>query len=105
MDKLVNPEKVERYQRLIPSADERIVAMMEKEQEHRHRLQKTQMETWSRLVILKMRILTICSAGVLSIALLCIYQGKITEGLSLIGGGELTAASSEIFKTLKGQGR
>ena len=87
----------------MPSADERIFAAMEKEQEHRHRLQKTQLETWSRLVILKMWILTICSAGVFSIALLCIYQGRITEGLSLIGGGGLTAASSAIFKTLKGQ--
>ncbi len=89
----------------MPGADERILAMVEKEQEHRHRLQKTQMETWSRLVILKMWILTICSAGVLSIALLCIHQGKITEGLSLIGGGGLTAPGSQIFKTLKGQGR
>jgi uncharacterized membrane protein len=77
--------------------------VMEKEQEHRHRLQKTQMETGSRLVILKMWILTFCSAGVFSIALLCIYQGKITEGLGLIGGGRLTAAGSAIFKTLKGQ--
>ncbi len=56
----------------------------------------------ARLVILKMWILTICSAGVFSIALLCIYQGKITEGLSLIGGGGLTATGSAIFKTLKG---
>ncbi len=77
--------------------------VMEKEQEHRHQLQKTQMENWSRLVILKMWILTICSAGVFSIALVCIYQGKITEGLGLIGGGGLTAAGSRIFKTLKGQ--
>jgi len=76
---------------------------MEKEQEHQHRLQKMQMETWSHLVIPKMWILTICSAAVFSIALLCIYQGKITEGLSLIGGGGLTAAGREIFKTLKGQ--
>jgi uncharacterized membrane protein len=59
----------------MPGADERIFAMMEKEQEHRHRLQKTQMETRSRLVILKMWILTICSAGVFSIALLCIFRG------------------------------
>jgi len=50
-----------------------------------------------------MWILTVCSAGVFSIALLCIYQGKITEGLSSIGGGGLTAAGSAIFKTLKGQ--
>jgi len=50
-----------------------------------------------------MWILTICSAAVFSIVLLCIYQGKITEGLSLIGGGGLTAAGREIFKTLKGQ--
>jgi hypothetical protein len=49
-----------------------------------------------------MWILTICSAGVFSIALLCIYQGKISEGLSLIGGDGLTAAGSAIFKTLKG---
>ncbi len=61
--------------------------VMEKEQEHRHQLQKTQMETWSRLVVLKVWILTVCSAGVFSIALLCIYQGKITEGLGLIGRG------------------
>lgn len=82
----------------MPDADERIFAMMEKEQEHRHRLQKTQMETWSRLVTFKMWILTICSAGVFSIALHYIYQGKITEGLSLIGGGGLTAAGSAIFR-------
>lgn len=66
--------------------------VMEKEQEHRHRLQKTPMETRSRLVTFKMWILTICSAGVFSIALLCVYQVKITERLSLIGGGGLTAA-------------
>ena len=77
--------------------------VMEKEQEHRHRLQKTQMETCSRLVILKRWILTIYSADVFSIALLCIYQGKITEGLGLIAGGGLTAPGSQIFKTLKGQ--
>ncbi len=82
----------------MPGANERIVATMEKEQEHRHRLEKTQMETWSRLAILKMWILTVCSAGVFSIALLCIYQGKITEGLSLIGAGGLTAAGSAIFR-------
>ncbi len=57
----------------------------------------------ARLVILKMWILTICSVSVFSTALLCIYQGKITEGLGLIGGGGLTAANSAIFKTLKGQ--
>jgi hypothetical protein len=34
-----------------------------------------------------MWILTICSASIFSIALLCIYQEKITEGLGLIGGG------------------
>jgi len=50
-----------------------------------------------------MWILTFCSAGVFSISLLCIYQGKITEGLGLIGAGGLTAAGSAIFKTLKGQ--
>ena len=71
----------------MPGAKKRIVAMVEKEQEHRYQLQKMQMETWSRLVILNMQILTICSAGVFSIALLCIYQGKITEGLGLIGRG------------------
>jgi uncharacterized membrane protein len=47
--KLADPEKVEKYQRFMPGADERIVAMMEKEQEHQHRLEKTQMETWARL--------------------------------------------------------
>ncbi len=71
----------------MPGADERIVAMMEKEQEHRHRLEKTQMETWSCIMIFKMWILIICSVGVFSIPLICIYQRKITEGLSLIGGG------------------
>jgi uncharacterized membrane protein len=50
-DKLVDPEELGKYQRLMPGANERIVAMMEKVQEHRHRLQKTPMETWSRLVI------------------------------------------------------
>ena len=77
--------------------------VMEKEQEHGHRLQKTPMEIWSRLITFKMLILTIRSAGVFSIALLCIYQGKIIEGLGLIGGGGLTAAGSAIFKTIKGQ--
>ncbi len=84
----------------MPGANERIVATMEKEQEHRHRLQKTQMETWSRLVILKMWILTICSAGVFSIALLCIYQGKITEGLNLsaeAGCRQLVARSLRLY--------
>ncbi len=61
------------------------------------------METGSRLVVLKMWILTICSVGVFSIALLCIYQGRITEGLGLIGEGGLTADGSAIFKILKGQ--
>jgi len=69
---------------------------MEKEQEHRHRLQKTLMETWSRLVILKLWILTIRSVGVFSIALLCIYQGKITAGHSLISGSWLTASSLKL---------
>ncbi len=64
----------------MPCANEKIVTVMVKEQEHRHQLQKTQMENWSRLIILKMWILTICSAGVFSIASLCIYQGKITQG-------------------------
>ena len=71
----------------MPGANERIFAMMKKEQEHRYPLEKTPMETWSRLVILKMWILTICSAGIFTIALHCIYQGKITEGLGLIGRG------------------
>jgi len=85
----------------MPDADKQILAMVEKEQEHRHGLQKTPMETWSRLVTFKMWILTFCSAGVFSIALLCIYQGKITEGLGLIGGGGLTATGSTIIKTKK----
>jgi len=63
------------------SANKRIVAMVEKEQEHRHRLQKTPMETWSRLVILKMCILTICSAGVFSIGLLCIIRERLPKDL------------------------
>ena len=87
----------------MPDVNERIFAMMEKEQEHRHQLQKTQMETWSRLVILKMWILTFFAAGVFSIALLCIYQREISERLGLIGGGGLTAAGNAIFKTLKGR--
>ncbi len=99
-DEFVDPEKVEKYQRFMPGADERILAMVEKEQDHRHRLQKTQMETWSRIVILKMWILTTFSVGVFSNALLCIYHEKITEGLSLIGGSN---TGSAIFKTLKGQ--
>jgi len=70
----------------VPGANERIVATMEKEQEHRHRLEKTQMETWSCIMIFKMWILIICPVGVFSIPLVCIYQGKITEGLSLISG-------------------
>ncbi len=37
-DELVEPERVEKYQRFMPGADERILAMVEKEQEHRHRL-------------------------------------------------------------------
>ena len=76
---------------------------MEEGQKHRHRLLKTQMETWSRHVTFKIWVLTTCSAGVFSIALLCIYQGRITEGLGLIGAGGLTATGSTIFKTLKGQ--
>ncbi len=59
-DELVDPEKVEKYQRFMPGANERIFAMMEKEQEHRHRLEKTQMKTWSCIMIFKMMILIIC---------------------------------------------
>ena len=70
----------------MPGADDIIVAIMEKEQEHRHQLEKTQMETRSCIMIFKMWILIICSVGVFSIPLVCIYQGKITEGLSLISG-------------------
>ncbi len=51
---------MEKYQRFMPGADERIVAMMEKEQEHRHRLENTQMETRSCIMIFKMMILIIC---------------------------------------------
>ncbi len=40
-EELFDPKKVEKYKRFMPGADERIVAMMEKQQEHRHRLQKT----------------------------------------------------------------
>ncbi len=58
------------------------------------------METWSRLVTLKTWILTIYSVGVFSICLLYIYKGKATEGLGLFGGGGLTGAGRENFKTL-----
>lgn len=80
-DVLVEPEKVEKYQKFMPGADERIFAMMEKEQAHRHQLEKKQVETYSRLATLKMWFLVICSLGIFSIALLCIYQGKLREGL------------------------
>ncbi len=53
-------------------------------------------------MIFKMWILIICSVVFFSIALLYIYQGKIKEGLSLIGGGGLTAAVGAIIKTIKG---
>ena len=68
--KLVEPERVENTRDSCRARMKEFSHVMEKEQEHRHRLQKTQMETWSRLVILKMWILTICSAGVFSIGLL-----------------------------------
>jgi uncharacterized membrane protein len=78
--------------------------MMQKEQAHRHRLEKKQVETWSRVVTLRMWLLVIGSLGIFSIALLCIYQGKFKEGIGLLGGGGgITAVYSAIFKTLKGR--
>lgn len=101
---LVEPEKVEKYQSFMPGADERIFAMMEKEQEHYHQLEKKQIDTWSRVAILKMWLLVICSLGIFSLALLCVYQGKIKEGIGLSGGGGgITAVGMAIFKTLKGR--
>ncbi len=103
-DVLVEPEKVEKYQKFTPGADERIFTTLEKEQAHRHELEKKQVDTWSRVAILKMWLLIVCSLGIFSLALLCIYQGKFKEGIGLIGGGGgITAAYSAIFKILRGK--
>ena len=71
----------------MPGADEIIVAMIEKEQEHRHRLERKQIEIWSCIMTFKIMIITIRSVDFSSVALLYIYQGKTKEGLGLIGGG------------------
>jgi uncharacterized membrane protein len=52
-DEMIEPEKVANFQKFMPGAEERIFTMMEKEQDHRHGLEKRQVETWSHVTILK----------------------------------------------------
>ncbi len=59
--------------------DEKIVAIMEKEQEHRHQLERKQMEIWSRFMIFKMMILITCPAGFFLSLFIVFIRGRIRK--------------------------
>lgn len=101
-DEMVEPEKVANFQKFMPGAGERVFGMMEKEQNHRHGLEKKQVETWSRVTVLKTWGMIVVGAVLLIVSLILIYQGHLKEGLGLIGGSGFVSLVNAGYKFVKG---
>lgn len=82
---LPHPSELEGYERILPGAAERILAMAESQSTHRQGLEKKALSTESRNSLLGIIAALVIGVVALSIAGFCIYTGHDTAGATLGG--------------------
>ena len=79
-----DPASLERYDHVVPGSAERILVMAEKEQQHRHDLEKATARRRSRLAMTSTVFAFLCVLSLIGLVVYAIYAGSYGTALATV---------------------